>query len=121
MESVSLVPCDCPTYIEQTGLPYAIAIDPVKKPNGTPVHESDAQWCTGIWLQNPSSSLTLYFSYGDTKDLAACFRIAPGQDKYFAVINEAEKLVAIPKLRLKPNRWRVTSTAAMTAVALLFL
>ncbi len=113
--------CECPTVAEQGAVVQSRTINPTLFPGGVPCHDSREFLCIGIWIQNPSTSLTLYFGYGTGQNTDSMFEIAPGADKYFGVINEIEKVVNTPKNRLRPNSWRLQSTAAMTAKVCLFI
>jgi len=123
MQGLQLIPCDCPQFDELEGMNLSREINPTKFPNGTPAHDSDAFLCQAIWIQNPSTTLTLYFGFGaaPASDLSSCMQIAPGQDKWWTVKSEAEKLVAIPKVRLRPFKVKLQSSGNMTAVVVLFL
>jgi len=122
MEGVTLVPCECPTIAELTAISWKLVIDPSKYADGVPLHSSAELLVQGIWIQNPAAnSLSIWFGYGTAGDSGACIQIAPGGDKFFSVVNEAEKIVAIPRARLRPYRWKVNSTAAVNAAVLLFL
>lgn len=122
MQGIQLIPCDCPLVDELEGLNLSREINPTKYPSGTPAHDSAEFLCEAIWIQNPSTSLTLYFGFGaaNASDLSSCMQIAPGQDKFWTVITEASKLVAIAKPKIRPYRVRLQATGNMTAVVVLF-
>lgn len=122
MQGIQLVPCTCPLVDELEGLNLEREINPTKYPSGTPAHDSAEFLCEAIWIQNPSTSLTLYFGFGaaNASGLSSCMQIAPGQDKWWSVINEASQLVAIPQKKIRPYRVRLNSTGNMTAVVVLF-
>jgi len=122
MQGVVLVPCECPTIDELTAISWKLVIDPTKYPDGIPLHSSPELLVKGLWIQNPdTNSLTIWLGYATAFDSGPCHRIIPGADKFIGVISEAEKLVAVPRERIRPFRWKINSTAAVNASVLLFL
>ena len=117
----SFVPCECPDFEEQTGTNYSIVTDPTGKPMGVPLHSDEHTYARGIWVFNPTSSTILYIGFRNAKDLTQCFPILPGQDKFWGVEDEMERVVAVPKRRLIPAHWFANSSVAMSPVVVVFL